>query len=78
MRWLIVTPSHHWVHHHTLRRDTDSNYAAVLSVWDRLFGSLSPTRRSPDLPIGLEAAKDRGLLGLIALPFSGNRSLRAR
>lgn len=78
LRWVIVTPSHHWVHHHAVRRDTDSNYATVLTLWDRLFASLSPTQRTPDLPMGLEGARDMGLLTLAALPFSRRESPRAR
>ena len=66
---VIVTPSIHWVHHHAIRRDTDSNYAALLSVWDRLFASRSRTVRTPDMPIGTEGLKDRGLPGLLARPF---------
>lgn len=69
LSWLIVTPSIHWVHHHALRRDTDSNYAALLSVWDHLFGSRSRTARTPEMPIGTEGIKDRGLAGLLARPF---------
>lgn len=66
---VIVTPSIHWVHHHALRRDTDSNYAALLSVWDRLFASRSPTVRTPDMPIGVEGRRDRRLTGLIVRPL---------
>jgi sterol desaturase/sphingolipid hydroxylase (fatty acid hydroxylase superfamily) len=66
---IIVTPSIHWVHHHAVRRDTDSNYSALLSLWDRLFMSRSATRRSPDMPIGTEGLSDRALPGLIARPF---------
>jgi sterol desaturase/sphingolipid hydroxylase (fatty acid hydroxylase superfamily) len=66
---LIVTPSIHWVHHHAIRRDTDSNYSALLSVWDRLFRSRSATERTPDMPIGTEGRRDRALPGLIANPF---------
>ena len=69
LSFLIVTPSIHWVHHHAIRRDTDSNYSAFLSVWDRLFGSRSATRRTPDMPIGTEGLKDRGIGGLLARPF---------
>jgi sterol desaturase/sphingolipid hydroxylase (fatty acid hydroxylase superfamily) len=67
---VIVTPSIHWVHHHAIRRDTDSNYSTLLSVWDRLFGSRSATVRTPDMPIGAEGLKDRELAGLIARPFA--------
>lgn len=66
---LIVTPSIHWVHHHAIRADTDSNYAAGLSVWDRLFGSRSTTRRSADMPIGVEGRRDRSLVGLLVRPL---------
>jgi sterol desaturase/sphingolipid hydroxylase (fatty acid hydroxylase superfamily) len=66
---IIVTPSIHWVHHHAKRADTDSNYSTVLSLWDFVFGSRSKTRRSADMPIGVENTKERGLLGLILKPF---------
>jgi sterol desaturase/sphingolipid hydroxylase (fatty acid hydroxylase superfamily) len=68
---VIVTPSIHWVHHHAIRRDTDSNYSALLSLWDRLFASRSATRRSPDMPIGVEGLSDKGLAQLVARPFEG-------
>jgi sterol desaturase/sphingolipid hydroxylase (fatty acid hydroxylase superfamily) len=69
LSWLIITPSIHWVHHHAVRADTDSNYGTVLSVWDRLFGSRSATRRTPDMPIGVQGESESDLLGLAALPF---------
>jgi sterol desaturase/sphingolipid hydroxylase (fatty acid hydroxylase superfamily) len=69
LSWLIVTPSIHWVHHHAIRRDTDSNYAAILSVWDRIFGSHSTTIRTPDMPIGVEGLRDRAGVELVARPF---------
>ena len=33
------TPSHHRVHHGTNERYLDKNYAGVLIIWDRIFGS---------------------------------------
>lgn len=69
LRLAIVTPSHHWVHHHARRADTDSNYGTLLTVWDRWFMSLSPTRRTPDMPIGAEGAPDLSLWRLLLLPF---------
>jgi sterol desaturase/sphingolipid hydroxylase (fatty acid hydroxylase superfamily) len=71
---VIVTPSIHWVHHHAWRADTDSNYATVLSVWDRLFGSRSPTIRTPSMPIGVEGMRDLGIPGLVKRPFEARRS----
>jgi sterol desaturase/sphingolipid hydroxylase (fatty acid hydroxylase superfamily) len=69
LSFVIVTPSIHWVHHHAIRADTDSNYATVLSVWDRLFGSRSQTQRKPDMQIGVERRAERTLPGLIKRPL---------
>lgn len=66
---LIVTPSIHWVHHHRKRADTDSNYTAILSVWDRLFGSANPRPRTPGMAIGAEGEEERSLRGVLLYPF---------
>jgi len=66
---VIITPGIHWVHHHDRRADTDSNYGTMLSVWDRLFSSLSPTQRSETMTLGVEGAKELPLAGLAVLPF---------
>lgn len=67
---ILVTPSIHWVHHHAVRRDTDSNYATILSLWDRLFGSRNPEMRRLDMEIGLEGeACDHGFAALLVRPF---------
>jgi sterol desaturase/sphingolipid hydroxylase (fatty acid hydroxylase superfamily) len=66
---VVVTPSIHWVHHHRTRADTDSNYSTVLSLWDPLFRSRSPTRRTPELQIGVEGREELPVLGLVAAPF---------
>ena len=39
--WIIITPYLHRAHHSTLRHEHDRNYGAVLSLWDRLFGTLA-------------------------------------
>jgi len=66
---LVVTPSIHWVHHHRLRVDTDANYCTILSLWDPLFRSRSPGRRTPDMAIGVEGREETSILGLVAAPF---------
>lgn len=65
----IVTPSIHWVHHHAVRLDTDANYATVLSMWDRCFGTRSLTPRHPSMPIGVEGQAEVSLSQLLRLPF---------
>ena len=66
---LIVTPKLHWVHHHALREDTDSNYATMLSVWDILFRSRSPNARRDDMVLGVERKREMDLIGLLMSPF---------
>ncbi len=65
----IVTPSIHFVHHHAVSADTNSNYAAVLSVWDRVFRTRSATTRTPAMKLGVAGAADRSLAKLILAPF---------
>jgi sterol desaturase/sphingolipid hydroxylase (fatty acid hydroxylase superfamily) len=71
---LVITPSIHWVHHRRRRADTDSNYGTIFSFWDRLFASVSPTRREPLMAIGVEGEDERDLLGLLLRP--GERPAR--
>ena len=66
---VIVTPSIHWVHHHAIRADTDSNYSNICSIWDVVFGSRSKTIRWNEMPIGVERRHDEGIIGLLTRPF---------
>ena len=70
IRLLIVTPQMHSVHHSRAQADIRSNYASVLSLWDRLFG----THRSagPGGLHGLDGFDDdarQSLAGMLATPF---------
>lgn len=66
---IVVTPSIHWVHHHRVRRDTDANYSTVLSLWDHLFASRSPTPRMKGMAIGVEGRDELALPQLLIAPF---------
>lgn len=70
LSYVVVTPAIHWVHHHNRRADTDLNYASLLSIWDRLFGTRSPTPRTPTMTIGVGHESERTLPALLAYPFS--------
>lgn len=70
---VVITPSIHWVHHHAIRRDTDSNYGTLFSFWDPLFGTRSPTPRTPEMAIGVERRGERGLTHLLVRPFLSER-----
>lgn len=42
VEWVFNTPSHHRVHHGSNNVYLDRNYAGILIVWDRLFGTFEP------------------------------------
>ena len=77
LRLLIVTPRMHWVHHSRWQPETDSNYASVLSIWDRIFGTMRSRRRPEDLQIGLDGHRPEdvnSVVGMLAAPFGPSKS----
>ncbi len=67
LSWLIVTPRYHAAHHAVDRRFGDANFATILSIWDRLFGTYA------EPPADGAATKGENALGLPvdrALAFS--------
>ncbi|GAC1446896.1 MAG: hypothetical protein NVSMB56_09980 [Pyrinomonadaceae bacterium] len=42
LEYVLNTPSHHRVHHGVNNEYLDKNYAGVLIVWDKLFGTFTP------------------------------------
>lgn len=42
LEWVLNTPSHHRVHHGANVQYLDRNYAGILIVWDRWFGTFEP------------------------------------
>uniref|UniRef100_A0A486XWF4 Sterol desaturase n=1 Tax=Rheinheimera sp. BAL341 TaxID=1708203 RepID=A0A486XWF4_9GAMM len=42
LEWIFNTPSHHRVHHACNSMYIDKNFAGVLIIWDRLFGTYVP------------------------------------
>ena len=70
LRLLFVTPNMHKVHHSRLQPETDSNYANIFSVWDRLFGTYTGRVDFETLRYGLDDPRDRATLaGLLRMPF---------
>jgi sterol desaturase/sphingolipid hydroxylase (fatty acid hydroxylase superfamily) len=60
VRWVLVTPNMHSLHHSSHQPETDSNYGVVFTVWDRLFGTYraEPTWGYGKLQIGLKEIRD--------------------
>jgi sterol desaturase/sphingolipid hydroxylase (fatty acid hydroxylase superfamily) len=74
LRWLLVTPEMHRIHHSVHADETNSNYGFHLSLWDRVFGSYrdQPRDGQTTMQIGLHEFRDRRdqtLLALIVNPF---------
>ncbi|MCE5290212.1 MAG: sterol desaturase family protein [Nocardiaceae bacterium] len=42
IEFIFNTPSHHRVHHGSNSQYLDRNYAGVLIIWDRMFGTFEP------------------------------------
>ncbi|MGZ4994560.1 MAG: sterol desaturase family protein [Methylobacter sp.] len=62
----VITPYLHRVHHSVQRDEHDSNYGAVLSVWDRLFGTLAALKPAK---IGIEGDSPQDFVSLIKYGF---------
>ena len=56
LRWVLVTPDMHRVHHSALRVEHDSNFGFALSIWDRIFGTYraQPEGGHDGMVVGLE------------------------
>ena len=81
LRWLVVTPDMHRVHHSVERDETNSNFGFNLSLWDRLFGTYraQPRAGHETMTIGIpefrDAAECSTLAGMLAIPFRGGTQL---
>lgn len=66
LRWFVVTPDMHRVHHSWHRDETDSNFGFNLPWWDRLFRTYRPQPRDGHhgMTIGLSVFRDPGELRL--------------
>lgn len=77
LRWLIVTPDMHRVHHSVEDDEANSNFGFNLSWWDRLFGTYREQPRLGHLgmTVGIHGYRSprevNWLPGLLALPFRG-------
>jgi sterol desaturase/sphingolipid hydroxylase (fatty acid hydroxylase superfamily) len=74
LRWVVVTPDMHRVHHSVRVEETDSNFGFNLPWWDRLFGTYrdQPRAGHTGMTIGLEYFRDRratSLPQLLLQPF---------
>jgi sterol desaturase/sphingolipid hydroxylase (fatty acid hydroxylase superfamily) len=77
LRWAVVTPEMHRVHHSAAPRETNSNFGFNLPWWDFLFGTYraQPAEGQEGMTIGLSQFRDERradrLHWMLALPFLG-------
>ena len=76
VRWLVVTPDMHRVHHSISPRETNSNFGFNLPWWDRLFGTYraQPQAGHDRMTIGIEqfrSPRELWLDRMLLQPFRG-------
>lgn len=77
LRWILVTPDMHRVHHSIEDDETNSNFGFNLSWWDRLLGTYraQPRAGQEGMTIGIRDHRDPRrvdrLDGMLVLPFVG-------
>lgn len=78
LRWLIITPDMHRIHHSIIPAETDSNYGFSISCWDRLCRTYIAESQQPQttMAIGLKSFRELyelGFMQLLLLPFEALR-----
>ncbi|MEN9570005.1 MAG: hypothetical protein RL172_1236 [Bacteroidota bacterium] len=72
LSYVLVSPNMHKVHHHWKQPYTDSNYGAILAIWDRLLGTfknLAPSAIRYGLDRYYPNEKDEDFFELLKSPF---------
>ncbi len=68
----LVPPAMHRLHHAPNRRDADSNYGTILTLWDALLGTFNRRAADEQPSFGVPRMRDPKVLSLralAALPF---------
>lgn len=66
LRWVVVTPDMHRIHHSVEERETNSNFGFNLPWWDRLFGTYraEPAGGQEGMTIGISQFREAAELRL--------------
>ncbi len=69
--YIIVTPNLHRLHHSQSFKDTQYNYASILTIWDKLFHTCSYPKYPEKIQLGLtEYNNHLNIINLIFLPLT--------
>ena len=77
LSWFWVTPNVHKIHHSRRVSETNSNYANLLTIYDRLLGTYTPAERAHTVVYGLDDDRNLGqapFSGLVTIPFQGREA----
>jgi sterol desaturase/sphingolipid hydroxylase (fatty acid hydroxylase superfamily) len=74
LSWATVVPFLHRMHHSAIRSEHDSNYGALFSIWDRMFGTL---RLGAPKALGLTGVSGQGFFDLLRFGFVPQRPVHA-
>ena len=78
LSWFIASAGFHRVHHSPDWALANSNYSSLLSIWDRIFRTISPklfanewkTEQAPPFGVkGMEAPMHHTIIGLVETPL---------
>ena len=77
LSFIFVSPAMHKVHHHWKQPFTDSNYGAILSIWDRALGTFQKLD-ADKIKYGLDRyypnEKDEDFVELMRQPFYSQKT----
>lgn len=78
IRYIIVTPDLHRIHHSSYQPETDTNFSAVFPIWDILLGTYKTDTKFPpkEMELGLEEVRDERTNNIIWLLLSPFKNLK--
>ncbi|MCX7102895.1 MAG: sterol desaturase family protein [Methylobacter sp.] len=71
---VIIAPYLHRAHHSVERKEHDTNYGAIFSIWDRLFGTFAEYEPAK---IGIKNSSPQNFSGLLKFGFSSDKQVTA-
>jgi sterol desaturase/sphingolipid hydroxylase (fatty acid hydroxylase superfamily) len=74
VRWVLVTPDMHRIHHSVVVQEANANFGFNLSVWDRMLGTYiqDAMKRQPEIVIGVDTfrrSEEVSFQKLLTMPF---------
>tara|TARA_B100000315_G_scaffold176253_1_gene164755 strand:+ start:656 stop:1495 length:840 start_codon:yes stop_codon:yes gene_type:complete len=83
VRFVLVTPDMHRVHHSVIAEETDRNFGFNLSCWDRIFGTYKaqPDAGHRNMAVGLEQFREprmQSLWKLVLMPILNENEVSSK